>query len=161
MDELTRTSVPSIRMGELRVGRDGSLMRTLLGSCVGLALYDRRQKIGGLAHIVLPASRGKSDRPGKFVDTAVPEMIEQLEKLAGKNIRLSAKLAGGASMFSAASTANIGEMNIQTCEDLLREMRIPILAKHCGGKKGRRMTLNTETGNVLIEIVGQDQIELQ
>ena len=32
---------PSIRMGEMAVAREDGVLRTLLGSCIGLALYDR------------------------------------------------------------------------------------------------------------------------
>ena len=160
MEAITRASRPSIRMGEMCVGGAGDSLRTLLGSCVGLALYDRRRKIGGLAHIVLPDSRGKVDRPGKFVDTAIPALIEQMEQHAGQRLTLTAKIAGGASMFSTKVAANIGLQNIESCEQLLHDLRIPILAKHCGGEQGRRMTLDTGNGIVLIEIVGQDPIEL-
>ena len=45
-------------------------------------------------------------------------------------------------------------------EQLLGELGIPIVAKHCGGKQGRRMSLNTANGKVVIEIVGQGPIEL-
>ncbi len=110
---------------------------------------------------MLPDSRGKVDRPGKFVDTAIPALIEQMEQLAGQSLTLSAKFAGGANMFSTTVTAGIGLQNIESCERLLRNLRIPILARHCGGEQGRRMTFDTDNGNVLIEIVGQDPIELQ
>ncbi len=160
MEAITQANRASIRMGEMCVAGAGNSLRTLLGSCVGVALHDRRRKIGGLAHIVLPDSRGKVDRPGKFVDTAIPALIEQMEHLGGQRLTLTAKIAGGASMFSTTVAANIGLQNIESCEQLLRNLRIPILAKHCGGEQGRRMTLDTENGIVLIEIVGQDPIEL-
>ena len=150
----------SILMGEISVARDGEHLRTLLGSCVGLALFDRRQKIGGLAHIVLPATRGKTDRPGKFVDTAIPELIQLMKQLAEDELKLVAKLAGGASMFSTTVAAKIGLQNIESCENLLGEWNIPIVGRHCGGEKGRRMTFDTTNGNVVIEIVGCDPIEL-
>ena len=108
MEKRTSTVQASIRMGEMSVAAGGEALRTLLGSCVGLALYDRRRKIGGLAHIVLPCAREKTDRPGKFVDTAVPALIERMEKLAGIHLKMTAKLAGGASMFSTALDTNIG-----------------------------------------------------
>ena len=44
-------------------------LRTLLGSCVGLALYDRRLRVAGLAHIVMPRARGRQRADGKLVDT--------------------------------------------------------------------------------------------
>ena len=154
------TATSTIRMGEVSVAQDGAELRTLLGSCIGLALYDRRQKIGGLAHIVLPQSRGNTDRPGKFVDTAIPELIRKMEELGSGKLRIVAKMAGGASMFSTTVAANIGLQNIEACESILKSMNIPILARDCGGSQGRRMSLKTGDGTVVIEVVGQDPVEL-
>lgn len=151
---------PSLRMGEMAVARDGVELRTLLGSCVGVALFDRTQSLGGLAHIVLPDSRGDAKPPGKFADTAVPELIRQIEEQAIGRPKLVAKIAGGASMFSNTLAAAIGEQNIEVCEGLLADRRIPILARHCGGSQGRKMRLNTLSGEVIIEIVGQQPIRL-
>ena len=150
----------AIRMGEMDVAIGEGKLRTLLGSCVGLALYDRRQRIGGLAHIVLPAARGTPQRPGKYVDTAVPLLISQMREVAGADLRLWAKIAGGASMFTTNKTANIGRQNIEACENALKELTIPIIARHCGGEQGRRMSLDIADGSVAIEIVGQGSIEL-
>jgi chemotaxis protein CheD len=147
-------------MGEMSVAAKGGKLRTLLGSCVGLALYDRRWRVGGLSHIVLPQARGKTDRPGKFVDTAVPHLIEEMRKLADGDLDLTAKLAGGASMFSTTVAGNIGRQNVEACEQLLGQLGIPLVGKHCGGEQGRRMSLCTDDGKVVIEIVGQDPIEL-
>ena len=160
MDKLKRGSNSSIRMGEMSVASDGKELRTLLGSCIGLALYDPRRRVGGLAHIVLPRAQGETDRPGKFVDTAIPTLIGGMQKLAGGELKLTAKMAGGASMFSTTLAANIGLQNMESCEQLLGELGIPIVARDCGGKQGRRMSLNTANGKVVIEIVGKDPIEL-
>jgi chemotaxis protein CheD len=160
VEKVKASTSSSIRMGELSVATSGAALRTLLGSCLGLALYDRERQIGGLAHIVLPSSRGATDRPGKFVDTAIPKLIEEMKKLAGGEVRLAAKLAGGASMFATTVAANIGRQNVEACQRRLGELRIPILATHCGGEHGRRMSLYTQSGKVVIEIVGQEPVEL-
>ncbi|WP_442505461.1 chemotaxis protein CheD [Novipirellula sp. SH528] len=145
----------SVRMGEMQVGGNGDTLRTLLGSCIGLALYDRRRKIGGLAHIVLPESRGKTERLGKYIDTAIPGLIAKMQTFAGENLKLTAKIAGGASMFSTSGVNNIGQQNIEACQQLLTDFRIPLLASHCGGERGRRMSFDIENGTVVIEVVGQ------
>ncbi len=150
----------SIRMGELAVALQDGMLHTLLGSCIGLALYDHRRRVAGLAHVVLPQSRGNSDPPGKFVDTAVPELREQMQQLAGTDLRLSARLAGGANMFGTAVTKTIGEQNLEATERLLASHGIPILARHVGGEQGRRMTLEVATGVVTIEIVGCEPVTL-
>jgi chemotaxis protein CheD len=151
---------PLIRMGEMATGTAGDVLQTLLGSCIGVALYDRKRKIGGLAHIVLPKSRRVDDPPGKCADLAIPRLISMLESDADGAIRLSAKLAGGAKMLSSSKTADIGEQNQRACEQLLRELRIPILARDCGGNQGRRISFDVSTGIITIKIVGRDDLNL-
>ena len=84
-----------------------------------------------------------------------------MEQLAGGKLNLTAKMAGGASMFSTTVAANIGLQNIEACEQLLGEIgnsdRWP---NTVAANKGRRMSLDTANGKVVIEIVGQDPIEL-
>ena len=145
-------------MGEIGVGREAGLLRTLLGSCLGVALYDRRLRLAGLAHVVLPCSNGKTDLPGKYADTALPELIRRMQALApDAALRLSAKLAGGANMFnSTTALATIGEMNAQAVERILGELRIPIVGRDLGGEQGRRMLFDVTTGTVTIEIAGSE-----
>lgn len=147
-------------MGEIGVARDQGCLRTLLGSCLGVALYDRRLKVAGLAHVVLPKSGGPTELPGKFADTAIPELLRRMTALAGgETIKPIAKLAGGANMFSSTSApGTIGEQNAAAVEEVLAAHRILVVARHLGGEQGRRMTLDTASGQVTIEIVGSDSL---
>ncbi len=154
------TVPPSIRMGEMAVAINDGVLRTLLGSCIGLVLYDRKCKVGGLAHVVLPEARGETDKPGKFVDTAIPTLMRDMKKLAGAAIEPTARLVGGADMFATNVVETIGKQNIEASERVLEAFRIPIVGRHCGGDQGRRMSLDTTTGLIIIEIVGSGPIEL-
>jgi chemotaxis protein CheD len=155
-----------VAIGQWAVATAPARIRTLLGSCVGVILHDRVARIGGLAHIVLPDSRGSADHPGKFADTAIPALIDDIErKLKVKaHSRLVAKLAGGASMFPLGakpdSAMNIGQMNQQAVERILSELRIPILARDLGGASGRHLTLDTTSGIVAIKVPGGADYEL-
>ena len=71
----------NVRMGELVIAREGELF-TLLGSCVAIVLYNRKQPIGGLAHAVLPVSGGDTHAPGKFVDTAIVRQLGHRDTVA-------------------------------------------------------------------------------
>lgn len=145
----------SIGMGEIRVARDGGTLRTFLGSCVGLVLLDRRRRIAGVAHIVLPDSRGQGQPPGKYADTAVSETLRLLRELArGEELHLSAKLAGGAKMLPFQTTPTIGEQNVQAVERLLAAEGIAIVGRCCGGEHGRRLLVDVATGVVTVETVG-------
>lgn len=160
--DATSAAPVSIGMGAVGVGRDGATLRTFLGSCVGLALFDRRRKIAGLAHIVLPDSRGQGTPPGKYADTAVRHTIAALEALAGGGpLHLVAKLAGGAKMFPFQTGLTVGDQNVQAVERLLAEAGIAIVGRCCGGEHGRHMTLEVATCMVWIDTVGSaDRITL-
>jgi chemotaxis protein CheD len=148
-------------MGEIAVARDSGVLRTLLGSCLGLALYDRQIKVGALAHIVLPAALKQAEKPGKYADTAVPAMIGRMQELATAPLRLRARIAGGANMFAVAdSDSTIGRQNVEAIERILDKLRIPIIGRHCGGQQGRRMTLDIATGIVTIDIVGAETMTI-
>jgi chemotaxis protein CheD len=148
-------AVAPIGMGQIGVARDTGTLRTFLGSCVGLALYDRRRRLAGLAHIVLPDSRGQGVPPGKYADTAVKETIRLLRELAnGETLHLTAKLAGGAKMFPFHTGMTIGDQNVLAVEQLLGAEGIAIVARSCGGEHGRRMMLDVASGVVTIETVG-------
>jgi chemotaxis protein CheD len=115
-----------------------------------------------VAHIVLPLAPANADHPGKYADTAIPALIADFDRRLRHSCRqrLVAKLAGGASMFQVDSSLlentqlNIGQRNQETIERILGELSIPILARDLGGNSGRRLILDTATGNVTIKVPG-------
>lgn len=136
-----------------------------LGSCIGIALYDRRLKVAGLSHIMLPDSTQfkKLSNPMKFADSAIPILIEKMEKQGCKKENIVAKIAGGASMFNFSDKSiisDIGKRNSEAVKKVLKEIGIPIVAEHTGGNKGRTMILETSTGKVTLKIVGKSIIEI-
>ncbi len=164
-DSLPVVAVP---MGQWVIATTPTRIRTLLGSCIGLVLYDRIAKLGGLAHIVLPKAPGTVDHPGKYADTAIPALIAEFNRRLGGKVsaRLTAKLAGGATMFQVNGLArensalNIGQRNQDAVEKILNELTIPILARDMGGITGRRLTLDTTSGIVTIKVPGGMHYEL-
>ena len=72
----------------------------------------------------------------------------------------TAQTHDAANMFATTVTDTVGRQNIAACERVLAELRIPLVSRHCGGEKGRRMRLDSTTGAVTSEIVGADPIEL-
>lgn len=149
-----------VGMGELCVRQGTGVLKTLLGSCIGLVLHDSRNRVGGLAHIVLPSTNGEQLPLGKYADTAIPELIRQIEQAGGKSRHLSAKFAGGANMFATANLQAIGTQNIVRVTELLAARGIPVTGQHCGGQQGRRMAYDVQTGKVTVEIMGQSAVEL-
>lgn len=152
----------SVLMGRWAVASAPTSIRTLLGSCAGVVLYDRVARLGGVAHIVLPNSRGSADHAGKYADTAIPGLIEDMEKAAGRKLkgRITAKIFGGASMFQGGSSIDIGRSNHVAVEQILSDLGVSILARDMGGETGRRLTFSTVTGMVAVKIPGGADYEL-
>ena len=143
----------------------GAIMTIGLGSCVGIALYDKSLKVAGLAHIMLPDSTQfkSSTNPMKFADLAIPMLIEKMEDQGCKKRNLIAKIAGGASMFNFSDKSiisDIGKRNSDAVKKALKEVSIPILAEEIGGNKGRTMILQANDGKVILKVVGLGIIEL-
>ena len=89
-------------MTDMKVESRSDELLTNVGSCVAICVYDSKHKCGGLAHVMLPAStmRPREPLPFKFANTTVPALENQIRGVVGKNVRLSAKLAGGINMFA-------------------------------------------------------------
>ena len=145
-----------------------------LGSCVGVALYDKRKKVGGLAHIMLPDSKAitKQGNRGKYADTAIQDMLEEMERLGARRRDTRAKGGGGGCMFSipgAISPRNvpgpalgmqIGDRNIESVKNILKELGIPLKAEDTGGSHGRTMKFDISTGVVTISSIKHGLVEL-
>ncbi|MDF2928636.1 chemotaxis protein CheD [Anaerospora sp.] len=155
-----------VGMADYKVGRyPASLISYGLGSCVGIALYDPVTKIGGLAHIMLPDSKQarSTENPAKFADTALPKMLDDLQKLGAVKIRLTAKIAGGAQMFSFTNTTDImrvGERNAEAVRIILKKLDLRLLADDTGGNYGRTVELKLDTGVFRVKTIDKGEKEL-
>jgi chemotaxis protein CheD len=158
---VSETMVP---MGELAVSSaPGHVLVSLgLGSCIGLALLDRKMGIAGLAHVVLPQSQGDGDaNPRKYADVAVPELVSEMEAAGARKVRLEAVLVGGASMFAvSAASLEVGQRNEAAVREQLAGMRIPVRAEATGGSRGRTIRVEVATGAVTIREAGGEDTEL-
>jgi chemotaxis protein CheD len=146
----------SVGIGQWRIARAPVGLRAILGSCVGVVIYDRISKLGALAHILLPNSRGNTDHPGRFADTAIPVIVDELCRLRGPLVKsnLVARLAGGAKMFETQGGISIGESNHLAVLCMLEQYKIPVLASDVGGEQGRNLTFDTQTGRMFVKKTG-------
>jgi chemotaxis protein CheD len=153
-----------VRMGELAASAvAGDVLVSLgLGSCIGLALLDRRVGVAGLAHVVLPASGGNVPaRAWKFADFAVPELIDRVVKLGGRRGMLEAALVGGASMFAVSkSTLEVGQRNEAAVRDLLSRARISVIKAETGGSRGRTIRVYVGANRVTVKEAGGVEVDL-
>ncbi|MGN0675035.1 MAG: chemotaxis protein CheD [Oscillospiraceae bacterium] len=127
-----------------------ALITYALGSCVGICLYDSEKKIAGMAHIMLPLSKEAAqgvDNKRRYADTGIMELIQTMNLQGASTSRLTAKIAGGAQMFSVNSAVfNIGERNVAAVKRILAAYKIKIVAEETGSNFGRTVLFHADTG---------------
>lgn len=140
-------------IGEMKVGHNPCLLIIMgLGSCIGLTLHDRYVKVGGIAHIMLPDSKGVTVKGCcKYADTAVPLLLKEMLRHNARKDRIVAKMAGGASMFSAMDALRIGRRNAEVVKEALKNEGIRLVAEDTGGTCGRTVTLDTCNGKLSVK----------
>jgi chemotaxis protein CheD len=149
-----------VGMGQYAVTHNpGILVSLSLGSCIGLTIFDKEAKIGGLAHIMLPSSKdslkkGLEYNMNKFADVAIPSMVDDMKKMGAKTERMVAKLVGGAHMFPGildADVMDIGRKNEAATKEELHNLGIKIVGSDTGGNVGRSVRFDTTTGSISIK----------
>jgi chemotaxis protein CheD len=161
------SKIININMGEAAIAHNDEKLRTGgIGSCVIIILYDPENKIGGMAHSVLPSRREKDkssfsyskreiiepESAAKYADEAADYLLREIQKRGGDRKRLIAKLVGGAMTFKILgdSKNNIGHQNVESAKQKLVSLGIPIEGEDTGGTVGRIAELNLENG--LVEV---------
>ncbi|MCX7799492.1 MAG: chemotaxis protein CheD [Fimbriimonadales bacterium] len=149
-----------VGMAEIQVSKEGPLFVCLgLGSCIGLAAYDPVARVAGMVHVMLPAAFADKpvDKPGKFADTGVSAMLEQMARLGASKSRIVVAMAGGAQVFNFGSgnsgRLDIGKRNADAVEEQVRLLGLRCLGKDVGGNQGRTMTFDSGSGLVKVRTV--------
>ncbi len=162
-----RQASPGIRqvtvdISDMKVSEDpGEILVTYsLGSCVGLAIFDRVAGVGGMIHCMLPLSKIDADkarvRPFMFVDSGVTQLLMTLFEMGAQRKNLVAKVAGAGSPLGKEETFRIGQRNYTILRKLLWKNSILIDAEDIGGSKARTMSLYMADGLVTVKSEGKE-----
>ena len=152
MNELITIGIAEMRISE----SPAAFVTYALGSCVGICLYDPMRKVGGLGHILLPAfpKENPNELLSRYADTCLPEMVKAMERAGCLRSRITAKIAGGAKMFSVADDTgfgNIGMRNVAAVKDVLQKLQVRIIAEDTGLNYGRTVYFYTESGSMVVK----------
>ncbi len=133
----------------LFASKEPYVVKTILGSCVAICLWDPVAKIGGINHYMLPNWNGNDLASPKYGNIAIDKLLEKMGQLGARRENLKAKIFGGGELIeSGANGTLIGERNIRVARLILEEKKIPVIASSTGGKKGRKILFFTDSGEV-------------
>ncbi|DAB32504.1 MAG TPA: chemotaxis protein CheD [Sulfurospirillum sp. UBA11407] len=149
-----------IHVGEIFVANEPTEIVTVLGSCVGVCIYDRFEMIGGMNHYLLPLWNGNGLESPKYGNIAIPKLIEQMERRGCLKRNLEAKIFGGANIHKTNSEGQmIGKKNILIAKQILAEYHIPIKAEDTGGNNGRRIMMISDVNKVMLKYTKNEMFD--
>lgn len=141
-------------MGEYRTSNDpGIKLIAIVGSCVAVALYDTAVKTAGLLHVVLPGGdkTDKSSRRNTFyADTGIPVLLTEMIGMGARKENMKAYIAGGASMLTDGIMGDVGRRNLEAVRAILEAEGLHYEHAGIGGKNGRRIEMDVETGRLTV-----------
>ncbi|MCK5312363.1 MAG: HDOD domain-containing protein [Desulfobacteraceae bacterium] len=132
------------------------IYQAFLGTCVGVALYDRKNKIGGLIHIILPKppSESSNNAPEKYASSGLPLLINKLRSLGASRESLEATIAGGALVGPISNldiNLDLGGRSADIAQAILKANKIKINQSETGGFFMSTLNLNMRNGDTSIE----------
>ena len=155
-----------IPAGSFKANRAESVIyQAFLGTCVGVALYDKKNKIGGLMHIILPQPPSESsvDFPEKYASTGLPLLINKLVSLGASKDSMIATIAGGALVGPISNldiNLDIGGRSADIAQAILKANDIKLNKSETGGFFMSTLNLNMKNGETSIEPTWQEQTEV-
>jgi chemotaxis protein CheD len=146
--------------GESHLVSQPTILRTVLGSCVGLTFLVPRLGIGALCHPMLPNyPAGKFPQINvaagrRYVDFAIRDMARQLDALGALRSEVQIKLFGGGDVLVVArdksSRPTVGRLNSEMALRVLEEEGFNIKVSKLGGNSGVHIQFETRTGEVIL-----------
>jgi chemotaxis protein CheD len=141
--------------GQLSVQFGPGRLRTILGSCVSVCLWDARLGLGGMNHFLLPRSASAYVASLRYGDMAMAELVNGLTAHGSRTSQLSARVYGGASVLAGLSDAlHLGERNVEFALDWLAEAGITIDGRDVLGRLARRVEFDLTSGVSSVRLLG-------
>jgi chemotaxis protein CheD len=135
----------NVHIGEIKIAKNGEVLKTILGSCVGIGFIWKQKNLCGLAHCLLPETPIKTfEIGGRYVNQAVPALMAMM-KIHEENIsEIEVVIAGGGNMTNASEDKSenlVGSQNIKMALSELQKRGFRILQNKTGGHVGRKITI--------------------
>ncbi len=139
-----------LQPGDYFVGDAGFRVRTLLGSCVSITLWNARRRVGAMSHFLLPARTEGTEPDGRYGDDALSMMLAELGELGVRPGDCEAKIFGGGDMFpgQARRGPSVGEKNGAAARALLAAHGIVVVSESLFGRGHRQILFEIASGDV-------------
>jgi chemotaxis protein CheD len=152
-----------VQPGESHLVYEPAILRTVLGSCVGVTFWVPRLGVAALCHPMLPSypvtplSKLSLAVGRRYVDFAIRDLARQFDSLGAHRGEVQVKLFGGGDVLvitNEASRPTVGKLNCEVAVKVLHEEGFDVVASSLGGSSGLHIQFHSGTGEVLLRRLG-------
>ena len=141
-----------VKIAEVKTGEEGTLLRSTLGSCVGIVFIWREQKICGMAHCFLPFGIEEGNTiSAKYVNQGIKSLMSMMNIQKSNVGEIEVYIAGGANMMNQLfknKVTQIGKNNSEAAIKHLSDYGFKIKKSDIGQDTGIKMYVNCTTFEV-------------
>ncbi len=156
-DQKHNTFAAKIIQGEYYVTVNDESITTVLGSCVSACIRDKKLRIGGMNHFMLPGDIKMKDRwrnspvsvAASYGSVAMERLINVILSHGGNRENLEAKLFGGGRVLNIST--DVGRGNMDFARKYLHNEDIRLVSEDLGGDYPRKLIYYPATGRAFVK----------
>jgi chemotaxis protein CheD len=148
-----------LHAGQVFVSAEAQSIVLILGSCVGVCIWDEVNAIGGATHFLLPSWDGTGVASPRYGNVAISILLQKLLEAGASRGQLRAKVFGGGCLFNSMRESNsrkeqhLGSRNVEMALETLAKAQIPVVSTVVGVDRGQRIVFQTNTGDAEIKVL--------
>ncbi len=148
-----------LHAGQVFVSAEAQSIVLILGSCVGVCIWDEVNAIGGATHFLLPSWDGAGVGSLRYGNVAISILIQKLLEAGAERGQLRAKVFGGGCLFDSMRDASskkeqhLGSRNVETALGAFAKAQIPVVSTEVGLDRGQRVVFRTDTGDAVTNVL--------
>jgi chemotaxis protein CheD len=127
----------------------GAAIRSVVGSCVAVCLWDKTLKYGGMNHFLHPWIGDASRATPQYGNVATAALVRIMEESGCRRNELVAHVVGGSHPEDISDHRGADE-NVRIARAVLARKGITILSEDVGGTIGRKVVFDTSTGHLAV-----------
>lgn len=118
-----------------------------IGGGLAILVYDSEAHVGGAAYVLLGAGASAADHPGRFAQTAIPCLVENMVRLGANAGNLKVALVGAAGMVSV-NLEGVSGRTVEIARTLCAANGLTLVDDDLGGNAARGLVFDVGTGTV-------------
>ena len=143
-----------LQPGEFHFGERYTRIRTILGSCVSIVMWNENRLIGGMCHYILPnRNRPVHDKlDGRYAEEAMELFMTKIRATNTRPRDYQVKIFGGGNMFPQykrqGKCVDVPCQNVIAARALIKRYGLNLVSENLGGAGHRQVIFDIWNGHV-------------